>query len=151
MKEDMKKNNNSNSWITFAVVVVVAIVAAYFGYMFAFNGSPDLQPAPSLVTLIGTFVGPWGEGMISIDVNGDGVGEAYVSFDSKELLNQFGYWTALGQDGAEFKYLIPKGTKVNLECVSHGVEGYTCYKKTIGSNALVGNTISPSDTGSEGR
>ncbi len=46
MKENMKKEkkDSNSSWITFAVVVVVAIIAAYFGYMFAFNGSPDFAP-----------------------------------------------------------------------------------------------------------
>ncbi len=145
MKENITKKNSSNGWLTFALVVVVGIIATYFGYMFAVNGSPNLQPAPSpvspsAITLTGTFVAIFDysdidnrASMISVDFDEDGVSDGLVSFLDGMMGSQFGYYDSR-QDVEHV--IIPKGTKLLLEnCKFTSDRVYICEKKTIGSGA----------------
>jgi len=86
-----------NTWIVVAVVVIVALVAGYVGYMIVVNGSLDLQPAPSLPpSSIGGIVTSAGAGSTSVFMAKHGIGEMgwYAQVKDTEG-NVIGLWQNL--------------------------------------------------------
>jgi len=142
LEKKMKGGKNmkeQNAWVAVAVVVIVAIVAGYFGMMA--GGSPAYAPESSDssggITVTGVVVYTSGtsgsEVDVGLDLNGDGKSDVSVRL-SKSLASQFGYYN---QKGEWVKKLV--GVTIEFgECkYDDNINWYVCESKHIGSNLAV--------------